>query len=56
MITENILLICLTPEESGYIRQLLSSFEVGVKYRDVCPRPDAEPSLCDADTCMVRAF
>jgi len=53
MLRESVLLVCLTREESDCIRSLLSSFEIEVKYTDVCPLPDAEPSLCDADTCMV---
>ncbi len=42
MITESVLLVYLTPEESNYIQGLLSSFEIEIKYRDLCQIEDAE--------------
>jgi len=52
MITESVLLVCLTPEESNYIQRLLSSFEIEIKYRDVCQIEDAE-LLHDESVCLA---
>jgi len=53
MLTESVLLVCLAQEEHNYIRRLLSSFEIEIRYKDVCPVPDTEPSVFDENTCMV---
>ncbi len=53
MVQDSVLLVCLAPEESDHIRQLLSSFEIEVASEDICPIEEVKLLSDKTNICLA---